>query len=166
MLTQVAGNPHDLHSARFTDNFALAVALATIGVPLIEIWNELNEAQMKAGGWATIHQAAQDGAQGTLIFGFSDHPDRDEFWEAFRQAQTEQGESSTEIPDVVKIDGCDTRLMPILGMLVGKLCRNYEKMVARCKASPPKLRVQTGENTFAVAGKDATPEQLQRIGIQ
>lgn len=157
---------------RVTENFSLAVTLATLGVPFADPerpeWKEVTPEILAENGCKTLHEAAAAGIEGRIAYAFAEHPDRDTICKAFNDAfhapSPQQNESLT-IPDTLTIGGIDIQTVQLLGMFAAALFKNRKKFGARRRMVPPKLRLVAEDGSTKIVGKDAKPDDLKHLGI-
>lgn len=153
-----------------TDNFSLAITLCTQGVPFLctecPEWREISADDLEKHGYKTIEDAEEAGFEGTIVYGFADHPERAAIIKAFNKAHYGEPAAHT-IPDTIEIKVAggkkqQVRLAEIISMAFALGFKNRKKFADRRKKVRAKLKLRKGAG-FSVIDRRSSPEVKERF---
>jgi hypothetical protein len=147
-----------------TDNFSKAMVLATLGVPLVDIagrtvshgdcpeYRQITSDELEKHGWDTVEDAEESGFEGTIVYGFGEHPDRKTIAKAFDKAH-HTSDASAIIPDTLEVKDVASgkkvtvKTVELMAAFGAVLFRNRKKFADRRKKVRAKLFLNKGDGT-------------------
>jgi hypothetical protein len=163
-----------------TDNFSKAMVLASLGVPLVGIsgkpashgdcpeYRQITSEELEKNGWETVEDAEEAGFEGTIVYGFGEHPDRRAIAKAFDKAHHSTDASETipdtlEVKDVASGKKVTVKVVELMAAFGAVLFRNRKKFADRRKKVRAKLFLDKGEGTGSVIDRRADMATKERL---
>lgn len=162
-----------------TDNFSKAMTLASLGIPLVcpdgtpaahgdcPEWREISSVDLETHGFKTVEDAEEAGFEGTIVYGFGEHPDRKSISKAFDKAHHSK-DLSGDMPDTLEVKDVKTgkkvtiRTVELMATFAVVLFRNRKKFADRRKKVRAKLHLKKGGG-YAIIDRRADAKTKERL---